>query len=185
MRRGSRRAKESAPNGSLPQCAVPIRNGEENPWHEASTPYDSAKRHGLSKVSALECGDSSPLSDAVTGRGVTPAADESAVRKSGSELPHSKVSPARPSPELRGSLHAGQSAGRVAQTPVLGGLRQPRRLWKAVAQHHAAEPQPKPCHGRPGHARARAGRPRHNVGPSALRQPSMRPMKTSESQGAG
>jgi hypothetical protein len=37
----------------------------------------------------LECGDSSPLSDAATRRGVTLTADESAARKSGSELPHS------------------------------------------------------------------------------------------------
>ncbi|HME01299.1 MAG TPA: hypothetical protein VKM93_28800 [Terriglobia bacterium] len=40
-------------------------------------------------VARLECGDSSPLSRGATGRGVTQPADESAARKSGSELPHS------------------------------------------------------------------------------------------------
>ena len=38
----------------------------------------------------LECGDLSPLSDDATGRSVTHAADESAVSKSGSKLPHSE-----------------------------------------------------------------------------------------------
>jgi hypothetical protein len=40
----------------------------------------------------LECGDSSPLSDAATRRGVKPTADESAAGKSGNEFPHS-ISP--------------------------------------------------------------------------------------------
>jgi type I restriction-modification system DNA methylase subunit len=82
-----------------------------------------------------ECGDSSPLSDAATRRGVTPTADESVARKSGNEFPHSEKDLIQPLDQAQRPFRLWQQVeGDYAKAVALIPANWPaerRKLWQA------------------------------------------------------